>query len=415
MKAAIVTIGDEILIGQVIDTNSAFISGELNKAGITVIRIISISDSKDEIFKALDDLRHETDIILMTGGLGPTNDDITKPALAEYFNRQLVLNQKALDHISEFFQQRKIKMNERNRNQAMVPENCRLVPNEYGTAMGLWFEYEKKHLIVMPGVPFEMKAMLTSHILPDLVKRHKLPAIVHRTVHTTGIAESVMADIISEWESNLPQNIKLAYLPSPGILRLRLSASGMGKMSLEHEVSLQVEKLGEILKTIIFGYDGATLEAVAGNLLKQSRKTVAVAESCTGGNIARLLTSVPGSSDYFKGGVVAYANDVKINLLGINKKSIEKHGAVSKPVVTQMAESIKNLMRTDYGIATSGIAGPDGGTREKPVGTVWIALACPDKTLAEIFSFGNYRETNIIRASAAALNMLRLSIIRSSQ
>lgn len=415
MKAAIVTIGDEILIGQVIDTNSAFICGELNQIGITVMRIISVSDSKGEILNGLDAVKDEADIILMTGGLGPTNDDITKPSLAEYFHQQLVLNKDALDHIKKFFQSRKVEMSERNRNQALLPEKCRIVPNEFGTAMGMWFEKDKKHYIVMPGVPYEMKAMMTGHIIPYLKKRFRLPAILHKTVHTTGIAESVMADRISGWESKLPGNIKLAYLPSPGILRLRLSAYGDDKESLEHQVYLQLEQLSAILGNGIFGYDGATLEAEIGELLRKSHGTIAVAESCTGGNIARMITSVPGSSAYFKGGVIAYDNDVKIHLLGVDKTIIEKQGAVSKPVVIQMAEAIKNRLNADYAIATSGIAGPAGGTMEKPVGTVWIAVASEEITKASVFSFGSFRETNIIKASVAALNMLRLAVMRNSK
>lgn len=415
MKAAIVTVGDEILIGQVIDTNSAFICDELNKIGIKVISIISVSDSKYEIWNGLDAAKKEADIILMTGGLGPTNDDITKHALAEYFGRKLVLNTGALEYIQKFLQARKVKMNDRNRNQALLPEKCKLVPNEFGTAMGMWFEKNDKHFIAMPGVPYEMKTMITGHIIPDLKKQFMLPVILHRTVHTTGIAESVMADRISGWESNLPRNIKLAYLPSPGILRLRLSASGENKTSIERQVSLQLKKLGEILGNTIFGFDGASLEAEVGELLRKTVKTMAVAESCTGGNIARMITSVPGSSDYFKGGVIAYDNEVKINLLGVDRMIIEKHGAVSKPVVIQMAEAIKNRLNSDYAVATSGIAGPAGGTGEKPVGTVWIAVSGKEKTIATAFSFGNLRETNIIRASVAALNMLRLEVIRSSK
>ncbi|HJX71797.1 MAG TPA: competence/damage-inducible protein A [Bacteroidales bacterium] len=414
MKAAIVTIGDEILIGQVIDTNSAFICCELNQTGIQVNKIISVTDSKVEIFNAIDALKEVVDIVLMTGGLGPTNDDITKHALAEYFNQQLVLNQEALEHITRLLQARKIKMNDRNRDQALLPENCRLVPNEFGTAMGMWFENKNKHYIALPGVPHEMKAMITGHVIPALIKQFKLPAIVHRTVHTTGVAESAMADRISEWESELPKNIKLAYLPSPGVLRLRLTASGNDKKSLEKQITLLVERLRKIIGTSIFGFDDTTLEAEIGVLLKQSRKTVAIAESCTGGKISHMITSVPGSSDYFKGGIIAYDNDVKINLLGVSKEMLEKSGAVSKPVVIQMAEGIRKRLNTDYAIATSGIAGPAGGTAEKPVGTVWIAVACEGKTIASVFSLGKLREINITRASVAALNMLRLTVIRNN-
>jgi nicotinamide-nucleotide amidase len=396
----------------VIDTNSAFICEELNKIGIRVVRIISVSDKEDEIWNGLDISKDDADIILLTGGLGPTNDDITKHALAGYFNRKLILNTEALERIQKFFRARKVKISDRNRDQALLPEKCRPVPNDYGTAMGMWFEEGNKHYIVMPGVPYEMKAMMTGYVIPELKKQFRLPVIIHRTVHTTGIPESVMADRISGWESNLPRNIQLAYLPSPGALRLRLSASGNDQVSLEHQVSSQLDKLLKILGDTIFGFDGTSIETAVGELLRKSRMTIAVAESCTGGNIARMITSVPGSSDYFKGGIVAYDNEVKIKWLDVDKNILEKHGAVSKPVAEQMAEAIRNKLNADYAIATTGIAGPAGGTPEKPVGTVWIALSGEEKTSATRFSFYNLRETNIIRASVAALNMLRLEIIR---
>jgi nicotinamide-nucleotide amidase len=415
MKAAILIIGDEILIGQVTDTNSAFISSELNKIGMKVDKIVTISDSKDEIFNAINALSKEVSLVLITGGLGPTNDDVTKHALAEYFNQKLVFSDEAYENISKFLKARRVKINERNRDQALLPGQCRLIPNNFGTAMGMWFEKENRHYIAMPGVPYEMKAMMTGYILPALTEQFKLPVIVHhRTVLTTGIAESEMAERISGWESGLSKNIRLAYLPSPGILRLRMTASGTDKKTLENQVTFLIEKLKKIIGTSIFGFDSTTLEAEVGTLLRRSHKTVAVAESCTGGNICRMFTSIPGSSDYFKGGIIAYDNNVKINLLGVDKKMIERFGAVSRQVVIQMAGGIKKRLKTDYGIATSGIAGPAGGTAEKPVGTVWIAVAYEDKTRAVVFSFGDLRETNIIRASVAALNMLRLTVIRIS-
>ncbi|MBN2213964.1 MAG: competence/damage-inducible protein A [Bacteroidales bacterium] len=413
MKAEIITIGDEILIGQVIDTNSAFICSELNQTGIKVNRILSVPDNKDEIIDAINTSGKDVKIVLTTGGLGPTSDDVTKHALAEYFNQNLVLNNEVLEHIRRFLHTRRLKLNERNRAQALLPERCRLLPNEFGTAMGMWFEKENRHYFALPGVPHEMKAMMTGHVIPALIKQFELPAIVHCTIHTAGIAESVMADKISGWESDLPQNIKLAYLPSPGILRLRLTASGTDKRTLEGQVSYQAEKLKKIIGTGIFGIGHTTIEAETGSLLRQSRSTVAVAESCTGGNISRMITSVPGSSDYFRGGIIAYDNDVKIKMLGVDKRKIERYGAVSKHVVIQMAEGVRKKLKTAYAIATSGIAGPAGGTAEKPIGTVWIAVSCDEKTFAMVFSFGNLRETNIMRASVAALNMLRLIIIRS--
>jgi nicotinamide-nucleotide amidase len=416
MVAAIIIIGDEILIGQVIDTNSAFICTELNHIGIKVSRILSVSDNKSDILNAIHTLIQDVDMVIITGGLGPTNDDITKNTLAEYFNQKLVLNNEALEHTRKFFERRHVKMNERNRDQALLPEGCRPVPNEFGTAMGMWFEQDgNKHIISLPGVPYEMKAMITGYIMPELVKRFELPSMIHRTILTTGIAESVMADRISAWESELPRNIRLAYLPSPGILRLRLTASGIDKKALEKQVAFLVEKLKKIIGTSIFGYDDTTLEAEVGVMLRQLHATVGVAESCTGGNIGRMITSVPGSSDYFKGGIIAYDNDVKTDLLGVNRKILEKHGAVSKQVVLQMADGVRRLLHTGYAIAVSGIAGPAGGTAEKPVGTVWIAVDGEDKADASSFNFGSLRETNIIRASVAALNMLRLTLIRNSK
>ncbi len=416
MEAAIIIIGDEILIGQVIDTNSAFICTELNHIGIKASRIIAVSDNKNDILNAINALKQDVDIVIITGGLGPTNDDITKKALAEHFNQKLVLNNEALEHIRKFFERRHVSISQRNRDQALLPERCRLVPNEFGTAMGMWFEQDNnKHIISLPGVPYEMKAMITGHVIPELTKRFELPSIIHRTILTTGIAESVMADRISAWESELPRNIKLAYLPSPGILRLRLTAAGNDKKALEEQLVSLMGKLRRIIGTSIFGYDDTTIEAKTGVMLRQLRATVGVAESCTGGNIGRMITSVPGSSGYFMGGIIAYDNNVKTEILGVDKKVIEKYGSVSKQVVLQMADGVRRLLDTGYAIAVSGIAGPAGGTAENPVGTVWIAVSGKDAADARLFKFGSLRETNIIRASVAALNMLRLRLIRDSK
>ena len=411
MKAAILTIGDEILIGQITDTNAAFTGSELNKAGISVVRIVSVPDRKEDIFLALDNLKHMADIILITGGLGPTNDDITKFALAEYFNQKLVLNNEALDHLNQFLLRRKAKINERNRNQAVLPENCELIPNMYGTAMGMWFEQNNVNFISMPGVPFEMKAMLTGYVIPELKRRFSLPVIMHCTVYTSGIAESVMADKLSAWESSLPAHMKLAYLPSPGVLRLRLTATGSDEGMLEGQVSDRLKELVNILGKDIFGFNETSIEAGIGKLLKEKNATVVVAESCTGGRISQMLTSVPGSSEYFKGGVIAYSNSIKADVLQVDKAILEKYGAVSEPVVIQMAENARLKLNADYGIATSGIAGPDGGTPDKPVGTVWIAVSSSSGIKIKQFHFGDNRERNIIRTSIAAINMLRLMII----
>lgn len=412
MKAGIVTIGTEILIGQIIDTNSAFIAAELNKIGIDIYKIVSISDDKIEIFKVLDELIATADIVLLTGGLGPTSDDITKAALAEYFDTKLVLNEEALCNITGFLGRKNINVNELNHNQAFLPEKCKLIPNNSGTAMGMWFLKNQKSIISMPGVPFEMKEMMTGFIIPELSIMYPLPAIVHKTVLTTGIAESVMAELISEWENLLPQNIKLAYLPSPGVLRLRLSAIQSDVNNIDLQINQLIENLHHIIGNTIFGYDDDTIEGVVGKLLKSKKSTLAVTESCTGGYISHLVTSVPGSSAYFKGGITAYSNEIKLNILKVDELVLNNFGAVSEQVVIQMAEKVRKLMHSDYAIAVSGIAGPDGGTADKPVGTVWIAIASDNYPLATKFHFGDNRERNIRRASVAALNMLRLVVKR---
>ena len=410
MRAGIVTIGDEILIGQVIDSNAAFIATELNKIGISVHRIISISDNKEEIFNVLDDVIPRVDVLLMTGGLGPTSDDITKPALAEYFNTQLIINQSSLKNINNFLSRRKVLLNKRNKDQAMLPENCIPIPNDSGTAFGMWFEKNHRNIISMPGVPFEMKEMMKSYIIPRLNEIYSLPPIIHKTILTTGVAESVMADKIAEWEAGLPEDIRFAYLPSPGILRLRLSSNQISDKSVEDQINKEIIKLKQLLGPIIFGYEQDTLEEVIGNLLKKRKSTLSVAESCTGGYISHLITSVPGASNYFFGEITSYSNSVKAEILHVDTQVLNDFGAVSKEVVIQMADNVRKLMKTDYSVSVSGIAGPDGGTSEKPVGTVWIAVASEDQTIAKKFQFGDIRERNIQRASLAALNMLRLYI-----
>ncbi len=408
MRAAIVTVGDEILIGQVVDTNSAYIANELNQIGISVYRIISISDSKDEIFNVLHELIPEIDLLLITGGLGPTSDDITKPALAEFFNTRLALNDQALENINNFLARRNVLLSDRNRDQALLPENCIPVPNQSGTAFGMWFEKDGRIIISMPGVPFEMKEMMKNSIIPRLRKIYSLFPIIHKTILTTGIAESVMADRISDWEQGLPENIKLAYLPSPGILRLRLSAYQSADILSEQIIDKEIVKLKKLLGPVIFGYDQDTLEGVAGKLLTNGKSTLSIAESCTGGYISHLITSVPGASNYFSGEITSYSNSVKTDILQVDKQVLNKFGAVSKQVVLQMVEKVRILLNSDYSLAVSGIAGPDGGTPDKPVGTVWIAVASKNQSIAKEFHFGDIRERNIQRASIAALNMLRL-------
>ncbi|HPR57854.1 MAG TPA: competence/damage-inducible protein A [Bacteroidales bacterium] len=414
MKAEIITIGDELLIGQVIDTNSAWLGEQLSLTGIKVHQITSISDDREHILSTLEQASQRADIILITGGLGPTRDDVTKMVLCEFFNTSLVFNQEAFENIQRLFQSRGIPVTELNRRQAEVPAACVPLPNPEGTAPGMWFEKDGKFFISMPGVPFEMKTMFTQQVMPRLAKYTEASFIVHHTILTQGVGESFLAKTIEEWENNLPANVKLAYLPQPGIVRLRLTAVGDNKSALERQLETLEKELKPLISDVIFGYNTETMEEVVGNLLKLTTKSVATAESCTGGYIAHLITSVPGSSAYFKGSVIAYSNQVKTELLGVDAAILEKYGAVSEEVVRQMAQGVRSNLKTDYGIAVSGIAGPDGGSNDKPVGTTWIALACGDKTIAKKFLFGEHRGRNIRKAALAALNMLRIEFKASA-
>lgn len=411
MKAEIITIGDEILIGQTVDTNSAWMANKLNLIGIDIVKITSISDNKEEIFKALNNAKQAAGIVFVTGGLGPTDDDITKQTLADYFNTKLVRNKEVLAHIENFVIKRKSSMNERNIRQADVPEKCRIIKNTIGTAPGMWFEKDNCIFISMPGVPFEMKKMMADSIIPELEKRDPDLQIIHKVVLTQGWPESKLAEYLEDWEGNLPNSISLAYLPSPGIIKLRLTAKGADKTYLNKIISEQISKLEKIIPQLICGYDSEKLEEVIGKILVNKSKNISVAESCTGGNIAHLITSIPGSSNYFSGGVVAYSNDIKENILNVTKSNLISYGAVSKQVVEEMAEGVRKLYKSDYAIATSGIAGPTGGTEEKPVGTTWIAVSDKSKVVSKKFIFGDHRGRNIQRASVTALNMLRKLII----
>jgi nicotinamide-nucleotide amidase len=414
VKAEIISIGDELLIGQVVNTNASWLGIEFNLAGISIYQITAVSDDRNHILTALAEAGHRAEIILITGGLGPTKDDITKQVLCEYFNTRLVFNDDVYQNIERLFGARGVKIGELNRKQAEVPESCIPIPNLNGTAPGMWFEKEGKIYISMPGVPYEMKMMVTGSVIPWLQKRFKTGAIVHKTVMTMGIPESVLANKIANWEDQLPNNIKLAYLPQPGAVRLRLTAKGDDKILIEKQVNIEIEKLKEILPDEISAFDDEPIFETIGKLLREKNKTLSTAESCTGGYIAHLITSVAGSSDYFKGSVIAYSNEIKINLLGVNPSSIEKFGAVSEQVVTEMAASARRILATDYAIAVSGIAGPGGGTLEKPVGTTWIAIASAEKTVTRRLQLGDHRERNIIRTAFAALDMLRKTLTSES-
>lgn len=411
MQAEIITIGDELLIGQVVDTNSAWLGSTLGDDGIKVIQITSVQDNAAQIVQAVNDALSRADIVLMTGGLGPTKDDITKKTLAEMFGMKLVRNEQVYEMVGKQLALRGIAFTELNQGQALVPDGCTVLPNRNGTAPGMWFERDGKVLISMPGVPFEMKALVKDEVLPRLRKHFALDANVHRTIITFGLAESILADTIASWEEALPPYLHLAYLPSALCIRLRLSAYEIDRQKAEQEIESQIEKLSKVIPHYIIGSEDDSLESVTGTLLKTRGETLATAESCTGGNIAHRFTAMPGASEYFKGGVVAYSNEVKIALLGVGPESLNRYGAVSQSVAEQMAEGVRRATGATYGISTTGIAGPTGGTPEKPVGTVWMAVATPNGVFSRRMVFGSVRSQNIERASSNCINLLRLQLL----
>lgn len=415
MKAEIINIGDELLIGQVINTNASWMATQLTLAGIDVVHIAAVSDKRDAIRDALDHASGKADIILMTGGLGPTKDDITKKVLAEYFNSGMIFHQPTFEQVKAIFKARHFEVTEENRQQALIPEKCTPLFNRNGTAPGMWFEQNGKIYVSMPGVPFETKAMMTEQVIPKLKEHFNLSSIVYKTVMTTGLGESFLAERIKDWENGLPKHIKLAYLPQPGIVRLRLTTSGDDEAKLKAEIDDLITDLHTYIDELIFGYDDITMEEVIGKLLLEKGKTLSTAESCTGGYIAHLITSIAGSSNYYSGSVVSYSNEAKMSVLDVPMEDINAHGAVSREVVEAMATGAQQKFDTDYAIATSGIAGPSGGTAEKPVGTTWIALATRNGVKAELFHFGEHRGRNIRRAALAALNMLRIKLIGEHQ
>ena len=407
MNLDIISIGDELLIGQTLNTNAHWIASELDKIGFTIRQHISVSDNKEHIISALSNSLKNADVVLITGGLGPTNDDLTMPVLNEYFGGKLIVDKVVYQDIEKMILGRGYEMNENNKNQALVPDNCKVIRNPNGTAPGLWFERDNKVVAAMPGVPFEMKAMITDTIIPWLKEKYVLPEIVHQMVLTQGLPESKLAEVIADWENQLPRDIKLAYLPSPGRVKLRLSSKGTERVVVQNKINEQVEKLNNIIPQYIYSLDNRNLEEVVGELLLQKKSTLATAESCTGGYLAHLITSISGSSDYFKGAVISYANEIKMNELGIKKTDLDNYGAVSQQVVEQMALGILSKFKVDYTIATSGIAGPTGGTDDKPVGTIWVAVANKQKVVSQKFKFGQLRSVNIERTAVSALGMLK--------
>lgn len=420
MRAEILTIGDEILIGQIVNTNSVWIAQQLNLIGVKVVHMSSVSDDKSAIIKAFDDAASRADFIFITGGLGPTKDDITKKTFTEYFNTILEINETVLSTVRGFFEKRNRELTELNRQQALVPRGCFVIENKNGTAPGMWMKKNNTVFISMPGVPYEMKAMMSEIVLPKIKSENKLPHIYHKTVLTQGLGESFLAEKIEAWEDNLiNKNIKLAYLPQPGMVRLRLSASGDHMEVLIKNVEEEIENLKLLIPENIYGYEKygeeqPTLEKIVSELLRNNKQTLSLAESCTGGFISSLITSISGSSDIFNGGIIPYQNQGKHELLEVDNSVFETHGAVSKECVIQMANHARKKFHTDYAIATSGIAGPTGGTADKPIGTVWIAVASPEKTIAIKFVFGDNRQRNIQMTANAAFNMLRKIILKET-
>ena len=414
MKKAIdiISIGDELLIGQVINSNASWMGQRLSAQGMRINRMVAVADTREAIMNALENSARNARVVLVTGGLGPTKDDLTKDIACEYFGSKLILDEGVRTHVESFFKKRGFDLTKLNYWQAMVPDNCQVVANAVGTAPGMYFEKDGVHYLFMPGVPMEMKSIMETWAIPYFKNLCQPDAYVEKTVLTHGMGESFLADKIADWENNLPEHFSLAYLPSPGRVRLRISARGDNQEQLQAELDEQIAKLKSIIKNLFYGYDDDTLEEVVGKMLLDKKATLSTAESCTGGLIAHKITTIPGSSQYFKGSVVAYANEIKENVLKVNSADLEKYGAVSETVVLQMAENVRKIYNTDYALSVSGIAGPDGGTAEKPVGTVWIALATADKVVAKKFLFGGERVRNIDWSYQTALNMLRLELIR---
>ena len=411
MKAEIISIGDEILIGQITNTNATWMSQELNNIGVRVTHISSVGDNSIDIKSALDLAESRVDIILITGGLGPTKDDITKKVFCEYFNSSLVLNNEVLNDVTEIFKSYGRTVSELNRLQAMVPDNCQIIRNARGTAPGMVFKRGTKIFVSMPGVPFEMKSMMSNSVLPMIKSEYKLEEIYHRTILTQGIGESSLAEQIEDWENSLPEYIKLAYLPSPGIVRLRMSVYGGLNAETDKTLSKKEEELHAILGQSIYGYNEDKLEELIGKeLLKRSAHLV-IAESCTGGSISKAITSISGSSAYYLGGVTAYDNSVKNKILGVSERTLQEYGAVSEETVMEMALGVKKSLTSNYSIATTGIAGPTGGSEEKPVGTIWLAAASEKKIVTKKLQLGKDRLINIERSTIAAMalfyNLLR--------
>ena len=415
VTAEIIAIGDELLYGQIMDTNSHWISQELDAVGVRVVRKTTVGDNRTDILTAFEEASKRANLILITGGLGPTQDDLTKPLLAEYFGCEIVEVPEAVAAVSAYFTRRGREMTRLNILQGHLPTCCTYVPNEVGTAPGMWFEQKGCYWMSMPGVPHEMKKLVKDFVLPKLSQVFDLPVIYHKLIKTAGIGESWLADLIKDWENALPNHIRLAYLPSLGHVKLRLTAFGEDKKVLATEVDEQIHGVLPLISSYVYGYDEETLETAIGKLLKNAGKTLALAESCSGGYISHLITTVPGSSNYLRGTLVPYHNDLKEQLLGVSSATLTQHGAVSEETVRELATGIKKLFGADFGLASSGIAGPDGGSPDKPVGTVWIACAGPDFVEAKLLQLTQDRMINIQLTGVAVLNLLRICFLKHNK
>ena len=415
MDCALISIGDELLIGQTVNTNAAWLGEQLNLLGYKVVAGAVIPDDENAILNALDELSIKADLIIITGGLGPTKDDITKHTLCDYFDTKLQRNLVIEQQIIDYFNSRQLPILQTNKDQALIPLACELLPNSRGTASGMWFEKDEKIFISLPGVPYEMKGIITEIVIPKLLKRSNDDRIlVHKTIRTHGMGESFLAEVIKNWEDKLyHDDIKLAYLPSPGIVKLRLSLLGKNQKGINLKLEEHIQHLQKIIPNQIYGYEDDTMEGVIGQLLSEKNETVSTAESCTGGAVAKMITSVSGSSAYFEGSIISYSNQIKIDQLQVEENTLNEYGAVSQQVVEQMAIGVRRNLNTQYGLATSGIAGPNGGTPEKPVGTIWIATAGPNGVKSKKLNLGYSRERNIHVTSLSVLNMLRLELLQN--
>ncbi|MDE0472508.1 MAG: competence/damage-inducible protein A [Ekhidna sp.] len=412
-KAVIISIGDEILYGQTLDTNAHWLSGELNKFGIYVKKRHTISDTRKEILCTLREAEEGVEIILITGGLGPTSDDLTKPCLLEYFDTYLERDENVLNHIIKIFTARGRQVTEVNKAQADIPVNGEAIPNVLGTAPGIWIERNEKVFISMPGVPYEMQRMMTDTILPRLSKKYVKRGLIHRMIRTIGIHESNLADMIRDWEAGLPKEIKLAYLPGKGSVRLRLTAKGEDTDHLQKLMQDEINKVLPTIEKFVYGFEDEEIEEAIGRILMERKMSLSIAESCTGGYLSHKITAVPGSSQWYKGGLIPYSNELKNEQLQVSLEMLKKHGAVSEPIVLTLAENIRKAFHTDIGVSVSGIAGPTGGTKEKPVGTVWIGYSEQDKRAAKKFLFTKDRMLNIQYTATAALDMIRINLAKN--